>query len=126
MRFTVPRADYNFAQFDYMQQRLDRWHGEGTSNTSLLLNSGHSINFENSEYYVEDGSFFRIRNVQLGYTFDKALLCQNRFAGTESLCQHSEPENLEAQHRLHPLGGAPPSECAAAPRTCCLHFPSLL
>ena len=55
-----------------MEQRLDRWHGEGTSNTQPVLNTGHAINFENSEYYVEDGSFFRIRNLQLGYTFDKA------------------------------------------------------
>ena len=45
--------NYNWAQFNYMEQRLDRWHGEGTSNTQPVLNTGHAINFENSEYYVE-------------------------------------------------------------------------
>ena len=35
--------NYNWAQFNYMEQRLDRWHGEGTSNSQPLLNSKHSI-----------------------------------------------------------------------------------
>ena len=93
--------NYNFAQFNYLSQRMDRWHGEGTSNSQPLLNSKHSINTLNSEYYIEDGSFFRIRNVQLAYSFDKSLLAKNTLAGPESLCQHTEPEDMEAQHRLH-------------------------
>ncbi|MDD3038334.1 TonB-dependent receptor [Bacteroides sp.] len=66
--------NYNFAQFNYLAQRLDRWRGEGTSNSQPLLDSKHSINMLNSDYYIEDGSFFRIRNVQLAYAFDKGLL----------------------------------------------------
>ena len=69
---------YNFAQFNYLEQRLDRWHGEGTSNTQPLLNSKHSINYLNSDYYIESGNFFRIRNVQLAYAFDKSLLAKIR------------------------------------------------
>ncbi len=61
-----------------MEQRLDRWHGEGTSNTQPLLNTKHAINSENSEYFIEDGSFFRIRNLQLAYSFDKTLLSKIR------------------------------------------------
>lgn len=60
------------------EQRLDRWHGEGTSNTQPLLNSKHSINYLNSDYYIESGNFFRIRNVQLAYAFDKSLLAKIR------------------------------------------------
>ena len=70
--------NYNWAQFNYMEQRLDRWHGEGTSNTQPLLNTKHAINSENSEYFIEDGSFFRIRNLQLAYSFDKTLLSKIR------------------------------------------------
>ena len=70
--------NYNFAQFNYLEQRLDRWHGEGTSNTQPLLNTKHSINNLNSDYYIEDGKFFRIRNVQLAYTFDKSLISKIR------------------------------------------------
>lgn len=32
------------------------------------------INQEASTYFIEDGSFFRIRNIELGYNFDKRLL----------------------------------------------------
>ena len=50
----------------------------------------------NSEYYIEDGSFFRIRNVSLAYNFDKALISQDRYAGIETLCEYPKPENMEA------------------------------
>lgn len=84
--------NYNFAQFNYMEQRLGRWHGEGTSNSQPLLNTKHSINFENSDYYVEDASFFRIRNVQLGYTFDKALITK---VGLKALKAYFNIQNLK-------------------------------
>jgi len=47
----------------------NRWHGEGTSNeypSSKGLRKGW--NQKMSDYFVEDGSFFRIQNIQLGYT----------------------------------------------------------
>lgn len=84
--------NYNYAQFNYMEQRLDRWHGEGTSYTQPVLNTKHAINFENSEYYVEDGSFFRIRNVQLGYTFDKTLISK---IGLKALKAYFNIQNLK-------------------------------
>lgn len=66
--------NYNWSQFNYMSARMNRWHGEGTSNSEPLLNTKHTINNLNSDYYIEDGSFFRIRNIQLAYSFDKELL----------------------------------------------------
>ncbi len=47
---------------------VNRWHGEGTSNkypSSSGLRRGW--NQKMSNYFVEDGSFFRIQNVQLAY-----------------------------------------------------------
>lgn len=47
---------------------INRWHGEGTSNkypSSAGLRKGW--NQKMSNYFVEDGSFFRIQNVQLAY-----------------------------------------------------------
>jgi TonB-linked SusC/RagA family outer membrane protein len=47
----------------------NRWHGEGTSDkypSSAGLRKGW--NQKMSDYFVEDGSFFRIQNIQLGYT----------------------------------------------------------
>lgn len=64
----------NYAQFNYLMERMDRWHGAGTSNWEPILHSGRAINYQNSSYWIEDGSFFRIRNIQLGYRFDPKLL----------------------------------------------------
>lgn len=47
---------------------INRWHGEGTSNkypSSAGLRKGW--NQKMSDYFVEDGSFFRIQNVQVAY-----------------------------------------------------------
>ncbi len=47
---------------------VNRWHGEGTSNkypSSAGLRKGW--NQKMSDYFVEDGAFFRLQNVQLAY-----------------------------------------------------------
>ena len=64
----------SYAQLNYRIEQLDRWHGEGTSNWEPLLDPSHKINQEASTYFIEDGSFFRIRNIEFGYRFDKTLL----------------------------------------------------
>lgn len=66
--------DPTYAQLNYLTDRMDRWNGEGTSNWEPILDPSRSINLVNSDYFIEDGSFFRIRNVQLGYTFSQNLL----------------------------------------------------
>ena len=66
--------DPTYAQLNYLTNRMDRWNGEGTSNWEPILNPSRSINLINSNYFIEDGSFFRIRNVQLGYTFESDFL----------------------------------------------------
>ena len=48
---------------------LDRWTGPGTSNSSPRVTTGATSNTDFSDFYVEDGSFVRLQNVQLGYTF---------------------------------------------------------
>ena len=50
---------------------LDRWTGEGTSNTEprYAFVDGNN-NTRASDRYVEDGSFIKIKNVQLGYNFN--------------------------------------------------------
>ena len=84
--------NYSWSQFNFMAQRMDRWHGEGTSNTQPLLNTKHTINNMNSEYYIEDGSFFRIRNVSLAYNFDKALISK---IGMQALKLYVNIQNLK-------------------------------
>lgn len=84
--------NYNWSQFNYMAQRVGRWHGEGTSNTQPLLNIKHTINNQNSDYYIEDGSFFRIRNIQLAYNFDKGFLDKLRI---KALKVYTNIQNLK-------------------------------
>lgn len=49
---------------------LDRWTGEGTSDSypHLVMNDPNKNFSSSSDFYVENASFFRIRTLQLGYT----------------------------------------------------------
>lgn len=53
---------------------LDRWTGEGTSNEVPRASSEASNNQLFSSFYVEDGSYLRIQNVQLGYSIPTKYL----------------------------------------------------
>ena len=49
---------------------LDRWHGEGTSNTQPRISgTGHQNTIWNSTRYMEDADYFKIKTVTLGYDF---------------------------------------------------------
>ncbi|NCQ56941.1 MAG: TonB-dependent receptor [Flavobacteriales bacterium] len=58
-----------FAQFNYRAVRENRWIGAGTSNWEPRLTEASGYNKQNSTYNIEDGSYVRIRNIQLGYNF---------------------------------------------------------
>ncbi|RDI13252.1 SusC/RagA family TonB-linked outer membrane protein [Flavobacterium sp. AG291] len=49
---------------------LGRWHGEGTSNSVPRVTTGNTANNVFSDYFVEDASYCRIQNIQLGYTIN--------------------------------------------------------
>lgn len=52
---------------------LDRWTGPGTSNSEPRIgNPGHNW-FTASEWLLEDGSFLKIRNVQVGYALPQSV-----------------------------------------------------
>ena len=53
---------------------LDRWVGEGTSNTVPRATTTSTGNTLFSDFYVEDASYFRIQNVQLGYSLSNEVL----------------------------------------------------
>ncbi|MGB5417995.1 TonB-dependent receptor domain-containing protein, partial [Algibacter sp.] len=58
---------------------INRWHGEGTSNSYPSSAGRRKLwNQKMSSFFIEDGSFFRIQNVQLAYTIPSgALLGKN-------------------------------------------------
>ena len=65
--------NYDTRPFNHTTEMLGYWHGEGTSNSiprpSFTDNGGSRI----SSIFVEDASFFRLKNVELGYSFTKLL-----------------------------------------------------
>jgi len=71
---------------------LDRWQGTGTSNFVPRATSGASINTDVfSDFYVEDASFLRLQNVQLGYTFGEKI---NTSLGIDKLRLYLSGNNL--------------------------------
>lgn len=60
------------------------WHGEGTSNEypRLSVNDANLNYTRPSSYFVEDGSYFRCKLLQIGYTIPKSVLklCTLRFS----------------------------------------------
>lgn len=57
----------------------NRWNGEGTSN----VNPGANRDALSSSYYLEDGAYFRVNNITLGYTLkDVVGISKLRLYGT--------------------------------------------
>jgi len=52
---------------------LGRWTGEGTSNRIPRYVQGDSKNWQSSDLLVYDGSYLRLKNIQLGYTLPQKL-----------------------------------------------------
>ena len=64
------RAVANLNKLNYT---MASWTGEGTTNSDPRVTAGASNNNLFSSYYVEDASFLRIQNIQLGYTINKKI-----------------------------------------------------
>ena len=62
-----------FGAYNYETSFLDRWTGEGTSNTEpRITQAGQNIETLSTRF-IEDGSYLRLRNVTLGYRFASGL-----------------------------------------------------
>ena len=77
------------ASGNYPTWVLQRWTGEGTSNTVPTL--GDSKNWVCSDMYIQDGSYLRLKNITLGYTLPRYLT--NRI-GVSRLRIYGRAENL--------------------------------
>lgn len=74
------RLDINDA--NYQNAALGRWTGEGSTNSyPRLTDLDENKNFNNpSSFYLEDGDYFRLKTVQLGYSLPKALISKAGFS----------------------------------------------
>ena len=70
----LERRTQTFAPLNYETNRLNAWHGKGTSNTEPALNPTRLTNNFFSDYWLENGGYFRLRTLQLGYNFNANTL----------------------------------------------------
>lgn len=85
-RLDIPNANYT-------TEALDRWTGEGTSNSfPRLTTSDDNGNFSKmSDFYLEDGDYLRFKVVQLGYSIPSNLVNK---VGLQKLRLYVTAENL--------------------------------
>lgn len=68
------------------------WNGEGSTNSNPRLTiDDPNQNFRYSDYYIEDGSYIRLQNIQLGYSLGEKL---NERLGISKFRLYASVENL--------------------------------
>ncbi|MEY4885845.1 MAG: hypothetical protein RL151_1154, partial [Bacteroidota bacterium] len=74
----------NLAMTNKFRSVLGRWTGEGSTNDANMPRYSFvdaNNNTRASDRYVEDGSFIKLKNLQLGYTFPSARLERAKLGG---------------------------------------------
>lgn len=86
----------------------NRWHGAGTSNLypSVFLAGGQ--NPRANSFYVEDGSYLRVRNAQLGYTLRSSMTSRWKINKLRIYVNAQNPLNFFKYRGFSPeVGGSP-------------------
>lgn len=99
------RGEYIFTNDTNLDADLavNRWHGEGTSNKYPSANGlRKGWNQALSDYYIEDGSFFRIQNVTLGYTIPGSNLLGGNFPETTITLTADRPLTVFSYNGFNP------------------------
>ena len=88
----------DIASTNYPTWMLQRWTGAGTSNAVPVLDRTRTLNWEASDMYVFDGSYFRLKNIQLGYTLPRSITQKIRI---DRLRVYVAAENLFTFTKYH-------------------------
>ena len=68
------RSFFDSPRENYTRDFFDCWHGEGTSNRYPTLTLANDRNWSNiSDIYIENGDYFKISNVTIGYDFSRLV-----------------------------------------------------
>ena len=58
--------------YNMYAETLNRWHGEGTSNSIPKMSTLRTnMNHRTSDLFIENGDYFKLKTMTLGYTFPK-------------------------------------------------------
>lgn len=66
---------------------INRWTGPGTTNVWPRSMNGDNNNARNSDFFLFDGSFIRLRSLTLAYNFPKKVLSRLRLKGLRAFVQ---------------------------------------
>ena len=80
--------NFDSRPFNSMTSVLDSWNGEGTSNTLPRLTFNNNGGGQVSSVFVEDASYLRLKNIELGYTFNPKKI------GVKGLRLYASGQNL--------------------------------
>ena len=81
--------DYDTRPFNYTDRVLDSWDGEGSTNTIPRVSFTDNGSSRVSDIFVENASYLRLKNIEIGYTFDFEELL-----GRGSLRVYASGQNL--------------------------------
>lgn len=80
--------NYDSRPFNSTTAVLDSWNGEGTSNTTPRVTFNNNGGGHVSSVFVEDASYLRLKNLEIGYTFNKSVL------GLKNMRLYASGQNL--------------------------------
>lgn len=100
---------YRFGNENFSKDFYDnRWHGPGTSTTYPSANVGSTANAAPNSFYVEDGSYIRVRNIQLGYALPSMLMSKLKMQRVRVFVDAQNAINLFGYKGFTPeIGGTP-------------------
>jgi TonB-linked SusC/RagA family outer membrane protein len=108
----VRNYERNLTDVNRLNYVLDRWTGEGSTNTTPRVTTSATGNSNFSSFFVEDASYLRIQNIQLGYTLDskyseKAGITKLRlYAGVNNLYTFTKYKGFDpGASNGAPIGG---------------------
>ncbi len=82
--------DPSSSQGNYSRAILDRWTGEGTSNTMPRVTYGDVGNWLFSDLYLHTGDYIRLQNLTIGYDFKRLIA----WKGISKLRLYVQAQNL--------------------------------
>ena len=108
----VRNYERNLTDVNRLNYVLDRWTGEGSSNVTPRVTTSATGNSTFSSYFVEDASYLRIQNMQLGYAInsrysEKAGITKLRlYAGVNNLYTFTKYKGFDpGASNGAPIGG---------------------
>lgn len=106
--------DYDTRPFNSTTAVLNSWNGEGTSNTTPRLTFNPNGGQEISSKFVEDASYLRLKNVELGYTFNsiKGITSMRVYASGQNLLTFTDYTGLDPESTLYKDQGTYPQSAA--------------